>query len=452
MADDLRLETVSFDVGKHEAEANNNNEDNNKKHQLHQRNQNPLQKNLSTEKTLRAKAIFDSVSENESNNTTKKRFVQEQHTLLILVFHADGFYEFRELRRDEILREARQVIPTYSESQASKPLSRSMTDSPLMSSNSNDTPISSKGRISTAPTGTLKARDIRLLDSIFSNSHDPSIVVRKHAVLINLEPIKSLILYNCCFFVVPDGADAILTTLMDRLRQDPERDKLDMESFETFDIRALEAIFITVCNVLNKELVDLRPEVEKTLSSVLKTGSFSLEKLRMVKKELNQLVSRMKGIQHAFNEVLENDRDMALMNLTKIKQNPDYYFERNQVVWEGDHEEIELLLENYVQSVDGTYSQAQLLSHEIDSAMDLLYVRLDTARNQLLRVDLMVSSITSVAAVGALVAAIFGMNLRSGVEDTPEWFWTVAGILIFGCAFSVALMFLYIKYKGWLIT
>ena len=50
---------------------------------------------------------------------------------------------------------------------------------------------------------------------------------------------------------------------------------------------------------------------------------------------------------------MESDRDMALMNLTKVRQNPGYYAEEEEDEWEGDHEEIELLLENYVQAVDG---------------------------------------------------------------------------------------------------
>jgi len=140
------------------------------------------------------------------------------------------------------------------------------------------------------------------------------------------------------------------------------------------------------------------------------------------------------------------------MNLTKLYETPNKYSEQNNEAWFDDHEEIELLLEAYLQAVDGTFSQAKLLNKEIDSAMDLLMLRLDTARNSLLRIDLMVSSITSVAAVGALVAGIFGMNLSSGVEDTPHWFWGVASTLVFGSIILVTSIFWYIRHKGWLIA
>ena len=53
---------------------------------------------------------------------------------------------------------------------------------------------------------------------------------------------------------------------------------------------------------------------------------------------------------------------MALMNLSKIHSNPELYEEEEKEIWDGDHEEIEILLENYVQAVDGSYSQVLLLA------------------------------------------------------------------------------------------
>jgi len=145
----------------------------------------------------------------------------------------------------------------------------------------------------------------------FSNSHDPSIVVRRHAVLVNLEPIKSLVLHNRCLVLVPNGADSELQTFMEKLRLGPETRsavgfvswsrlqylilRLQDEIME-FELRAFEAIFLTVSGLLDKELNKLKPEIESTLKNVLKTGSFSLERLRLIKKDLDHLLSRMQGI------------------------------------------------------------------------------------------------------------------------------------------------------------
>lgn len=382
-----------------------------------------------------------------SYTAMKQHFILNQPTLLILEFTATGVYNFRELRREEILREARQAIPmTPSENTlgavfpeprkqqaalGTKPKRRSYTDA--------------KRR---ALVGTLRARDIRLLDNSFSNSLNPSIVVRRHAVLINLPPLKSLIVYDRCFVLVPDGADSILKPLMERLRRKalPEH-----QGYETFDLRATEAIFVTVCNLLNAEFEQLKPVIQTTLKKIFASREFSLERLRQIRQSLSQLVSKIRGVQHAFMEVLESDRDMALMNLNKVHANPELYAEEEEELWEGDHEEIELLLENYVQAVDGIFSQAQLLGEEVESAMSILMLRLDTVRNELLQVDLCISTVSLVAGVGAVIAGIFGMNLHSGIESDTFQMWYIGGGIVLSGIAIIVLMFFVMRCKGWLL-
>eukprot|EP00924_Labyrinthula_sp_SR-Ha-C_P016164 maker-scaffold_4-snap-gene-21.2-mRNA-1 protein AED:0.02 eAED:0.02 QI:36/1/1/1/1/1/3/6/426 len=360
------------------------------------------------------------IRKKRSFTAIKENLIKRQNTLLILQFNEDGGHMFRELRRDDILKEARKGIPSIPELTASEALN-----------------------------GTLKARDIRLLDSSFSNSHDPEIVVRKFAVLVNLPPIKSLVLNDKCFVLVPQGADSILGPLMDRLRQKPPDER---QGVDTFNFRAMEAIFITVVQILDAELQKLQPEIKQTLKKLYSSKTFSLERLRQVKGEHSRLVSRIRGVQHAFSELLENDRDMALMNLSKVCASPLVYADPEEENWEGDHEEIELLIENYVQAVDGSYNQAVLLGEEIESAMSLLMLRLDTARNHLLRVDLMVSTVTSVTGCGALVAGLLGMNLDSGADGWKYGMWKVASTVLISSFLIIWATFSYMKYKGWLIN
>lgn len=173
-----------------------------------------------------------------SYSAIKQQFLLNQPSLLILEFRDDGTQEFRELRRDEILKEARTAIP-YIPGQK-------------ISTHKDDTRSFYKGKSNERRfAGTLRARDIRLLDTSFSNAHDPSIVVRRHAVMINLPPIKALVTYNRCFLVVPDGADSLLAPFMEKLQRETTHDR---EGFESFDLRAMEAIFVTVCSQLQKDV------------------------------------------------------------------------------------------------------------------------------------------------------------------------------------------------------
>ena len=56
----------------------------------------------------------------------------------------------------------------------------------------------------------------------FSRSHELATVVRKHAVLVNLDPIKCLVLHNHCLVLVSDETDEELQTFIQRLGQGAE--------------------------------------------------------------------------------------------------------------------------------------------------------------------------------------------------------------------------------------
>ena len=53
-----------------------------------------------------------------------------------------------------------------------------------------------------------------------------------------------------------------------------------------------------------------------------------------------------------FSKVLEDDTDLAMMNLTRMYQNPEDYVQPLCVEVLEDHEEMELLLEAYLQVGD----------------------------------------------------------------------------------------------------
>lgn len=195
------------------------------------------------------------VSTNKENKMElgiiKKKMILNQPDLLILEFKSTGEHCFREMKREQILNEARMAIPSKSITNIKK--SKSV--------------------------GTLRARDMRILDTSFSCSHDPSIVVRRHSILVNLPPIKSLIIFDKCYIVVPNGADSILAPLMEKLQH---KSSQETHGFESFDLKSIEAIFQTVSLKLDKELQELLPKVEAEMCQV-NTGKANLDSLRKCK-------------------------------------------------------------------------------------------------------------------------------------------------------------------------
>jgi len=83
---------------------------------------------------------------------------------------------------------------------------------------------------------------------------------------------------------------------------------------------------------------------------------------------------------------------------------------------EEEEEEIEMLLENYLQRCESCHGQAERLLDSAREMEDSIAVNLSSRRLEVSRVELLLQVGTFCVAVGALVAGIFGMNLKSYLE------------------------------------
>ena len=348
----------------------------------------------------------------------------QQALLELVCFFKDGNCDYKELSRGEIFATANAAIPKLQKSKSK----------------------SSAGKPTLEGEGTLRYRDVRLLDTNYASAQDPTVAVRRHCLIIIMPPLRCLLLHDQVMLVVPEGSDAPLESFVKRF----QGAGLIERSKGSFTLRVLETTFRTVSDTLQEQLNEIVPRVNSVVNGVQTVSSVSLTVLREVSADLARLLTRIQSVQRVYDELLASDSDMALMNLDEVHNDPQRYADENQENWEDDHNEIELLLESYAQSVDGVYAQAKQLEAEIESGVSVLMIQLDTARNNLLRVDLLVSCITGAAAIGALIAGIFGMNLKSELEDDSQSFWAVAGSLIAFTVAAVILSFSFIRRKGWI--
>ena len=75
--------------------------------------------------------------------------------------------------------------------------------------------------------GFLHPRDMRRLVTPFSASNEPELIVRRHVILLNFDPLRAVILRDRLLVLVPDGADSLLQDIEKRVRggtQEAERD------------------------------------------------------------------------------------------------------------------------------------------------------------------------------------------------------------------------------------
>ena len=261
----------------------------------------------------------------------------------------------------------------------------------------------SNGRSVAELSGLLQPRDIRRLGTSFVASaqySSPGILVRRSCILINLMPVRALILHDRCLLFVPRGADSFLMKFKLNMRR-----VYESSNDSPFELVALECALITACEDAEKRLANLAPSTTSTVSEVVSaTSGSTLEKLRVAKNATARLEQRMRRLHKAIHDTLDDDKDMSMMNLTSLHRMQRRYTEENVNEWESGP--VEILLEHYLERVDHTLEQIEISRSDLLSAESSLMLRLDTARNNLLRVELMVTAITAVGAMGSLIAGL----------------------------------------------
>lgn len=97
---------------------------------------------------------------------------------------------------------------------------------------------------------------------------------------------------------------------------------------------------------------------------------------------------------------------------------------------DSDTEEVEIveqLLESYFMILDNTWNKLQTLTEYIDDTEDFINIELDSHRNQLIRLDLLLTSFTACMGLVTAITGLFAMNvvLDPKFEDKAPYTWFV---------------------------
>ncbi|KAJ7947914.1 Magnesium transporter MRS2-like protein [Quillaja saponaria] len=274
----------------------------------------------------------------------------------------------------------------------------------------------------------LRPRDIRSVDpSLFLTNSMPSLLVREHAILLNLGSLRAIAMQEhvLIFDYNRKGGKAFLESLLPRLNPKSNSGGPSMP----FELEVVEAALLSRIQRLEQRLIDLEPRVRallKVLPNRL-TGDI-LEQLRISKQTLVELDSRAGDLRQMLLDLLEDPHEI-----------------RKKQIAEEEEEEIEMLLENYLQRCESCHGQAERLLDSAKEMEDSIAVNLSSRRLEVSRVELLLQVGTFGVAVGTLVAGIFGMNLKSYLEEHVFAFWlTTAGIIV-GAVIAFCLVYTYLK-------
>lgn len=114
---------------------------------------------------------------------------------------------------------------------------------------------------------------------------------------------------------------------------------------------------------------------------------------------------------------------------------------------DADLQEVEDLLETYFTHIDSTFAELEALDEFIDDTEDFVNIELDSQRNQLIKLELVLTTATLFVSMYGVVASIFGMNLKNGSEDSHAVFVLVNAVCAAGTILAFAAAVFYIRFK-----
>ncbi|KAK4788977.1 hypothetical protein SAY86_020296 [Trapa natans] len=298
----------------------------------------------------------------------------------------------------------------------------------------------------------LRPRDIRSVDpSLWLTNSMPSIMVREHAILLNLGSLRAIIMAEnvLIFNYNRRGGKAFIDSLLPRLNPKNMSGGPSMP----FELEVVEAALVSRIQRLEQRLMDIEPRVQSLLEVLPnRLTADVLEELRISKQTLVELGSKAGALKQMLLDLLEDPHEIRRIcimgrNCT-IKRGSNVVecsLPLDKQIAEEEEEEIEMLLENYLQRCESCHGQAERLLDSAREMEDSIAVNLSSRRLEVSRVELLLQVGTFCVAVGALVSGIFGMNLKSYLEEHVFAFWLTTAGIIFGAAVAFFLMYSYLK-------
>ncbi|CAN0916604.1 Magnesium transporter MRS2-11, chloroplastic [Linum grandiflorum] len=300
----------------------------------------------------------------------------------------------------------------------------------------------------------LRPRDVRSVDpSLFLTNSMPSLLVREYAILLNLGSLRAIAMQEhvLIFDYNRRGGKAFIDTLLPRLNPKNMNGGPSMP----FELEVVEAALLSRVQRLEQRLMKVEPRVQALLEVLPnRLTAKILEELRISKQNLVELDSRAGALRQMLLDLLEDPQEIRRIcimgkkcTLKRGNDDMECSVPLEKQIAEEEEEEIEMLLENYLQRCESCHGQAERLLDSAKEMEDSIAVHLSSRRLEVSRFELLLQVGTFCVAIGALVAGIFGMNLKSYLEEHVFAFWLTTGGIIFGAFMGFFLMFTYLRTK-----
>ncbi|XP_040378541.1 magnesium transporter MRS2-A, chloroplastic [Oryza brachyantha] len=320
--------------------------------------------------------------------------------------------------------------------------------------------VKSNGRMSTKKisrrqllkSSGLRLRDTRSVDpSLWLMNSMPSLLVREQAILVNLGSLRAIAMHErvLIFNYNSPGGKAFLDSLLPRLN--PRN--INGGPAMPFQLEVVEAALLSRIQRLEQRLMHIEPRVGALLEVLPnRLTADVLEQLRLSKQALVELGSRAGDLKQMLIDLLDDPHEIRRIcimgrncTLDRLSDDMQCSVPLEKQIAEEEEEEIEMLLENYLQRCESIHGQAERLLDSAREMEDSIAVNLSSRRLEVSRVELLLQVGTFCVAIGALIAGIFGMNLKSYLETNAWAFWATTGGIVVGAVAGFFIMYSYLK-------
>lgn len=209
-----------------------------------------------------------------------------------------------------------------------------------------------------------------------------------------------------------------------------------------FEMEVLEAALLEATAQQDARLLDISRKVSNLYADLqVQLSPVLLEELRSTKQALVELDSRSGALREALVELLDDREELRELHVGLPAAEDEAELERRE-------EEAENLLEYYLQRCDSCHSEAERMLQNLRDLEESISVTLSARRYEVSKLELLISISTFALTVGGLITGLFGMNLKSTLEDSIAAFYIATFLIFAGSAAIFGVLFRYTRKLG----
>ena len=280
-------------------------------------------------------------------------------------------------------------------------------------------------------TSKLHARDlVSLFSGVEIKRARPDILVRDACIVVCFSHIRAVIQHDRMLLFQPERevvksfVPKIATSITQKPNLPQPFEYLVDESVD-FELRAMEVILSSVCETYRKRATMMAPLVDGVINRLSDSKTLlpdALHQLLPMKDNLSNFEIETGMARDVLNTLLKNDEDLLGLLLSERRRR------HGAVPPLEAHRSVELMLENYCSQLVDISQEAYFLRKRVESIQSIVELNLNSHRNRLLHLSQQLSMGSVCISATTATAGFFGMNLVSGLENTPGTFWTVVAL------------------------